>query len=142
MTPLCQDVVKTMCNSYRPQRAPLHQAASTRVCVFVPFMTPGRQRGRQNEPDKRLCLPTFQHSKSNRLWLYSYFCCRSRCRLIKSGVAPAQAERQRAMCPRRRHITSQPLFSHFHMRPHGKAVAPRARFRGSSQSELRGGHVT
>lgn len=31
-------------------------------------------------------------------------------------------------------ITSQPLFSHFHMRPHGKAVAPRARFRGSSQS--------
>ncbi len=35
-------------------------------------------------------------------------------------------------------ITSQPLFSHFHMRPHGKAVAPRARFRGSSQSGLRG----
>lgn len=63
----------------------------------------GRQRGRQNEPDKRLCLPTFQHSKSNRLWLCSYFCCRSRCRLIKSGVAPAQAERQRATCPRRRH---------------------------------------
>lgn len=51
-----------MCNSYGPQWAALHWAASTRVCVFVSFMILGRQRGRQNEPDKRLCLPTFQHS--------------------------------------------------------------------------------
>lgn len=40
----------------------------------------------------------------------------------------------------KRHITSHS--PQFPMRPHGKPVAQRARFRGTGQSGLRDGHVT
>lgn len=103
----------------------------------------GRQRGRQNEPDKCFCLPTFQRSKSDD------FGCAPASAAEASVVwwnleSPQHKLRDREQCApgKKTHHITQPLFSHFYMAPHGKAVVLRARFRGSSQSRLRVRHVT